>query len=567
MSEVSGLEFRPDGIGHLLSDKPLQVPMHQRSYAWEGEHVQQLFDDLAEAINDSESDDYFLGTIVLVVNGNKRYEIIDGQQRLATVSILIAAIRDYFRSRDAELAQDTTWEFLASRDRRSRLSESRLHLNIEDREFYESHVVALYEHDRDRPKPLPGAPESHRLIAKAYEEATKHVLKIARFGSSDTAPDRLQDWLDFIKQHAKIVAIFVPGEQNAYTLFETLNDRGLALTKSDLIKNHLFGRAASKLDAVQANWRNMMGQIESVTDERIAVRYIRHQWMSERGSVRERDLYKAVRKHLRSQTAVMGYSSAIAKDAVNYAAILNPESPVWQPYGATARDHVRTLRILNIEQIRPLMLAVLRRFNERHVRLALHLFVNWSVRFLISGGGGGGVMERNYSETAQGVSAGTISTVSQLVKQAAKFVPSDGEFEAAFSTASVSKTHLARYYLRALEDHIAGEPHPEKIGNPNPEIVNLEHVLPENPDPAWGVSDNDAMGLHRRLGNMCLLLASENARIGNGLIGSKRKVYVKSAFELTREIADEAEWGRDEIDERQSRLAVLAVKTWPLRVS
>ena len=89
-----GINANDVGIGATLNQNSLMVPPNQRSYAWEESHVQTLFEDLSGAISVG-SQPYFLGTLVLTQGDTDRLEVADGQQRLATTSILIAAIRDY----------------------------------------------------------------------------------------------------------------------------------------------------------------------------------------------------------------------------------------------------------------------------------------------------------------------------------------------------------------------------------------------------------------------------------------------------------------------------------------
>ena len=110
-----------------------------------------------------------------------------------------------------------------------------------------------------------------------------------------------------------------------------------------------------------------------------------------------------------------------------------------------------------------------------------------------------------------------------------------------------------------------GAAEPELI--PNDDIViNLEHVLPQSPGEGWDHFDSETVpAYHKRIGNMALMKASENANIGNSKFTDKKRQYKTSAFLLTKEIADEKKWGPQEIDERQRKLAKLAVKTWPLK--
>ena len=97
MSGIDGIQLSREGIGHALSDNYLAVPVYQRSYAWEESHVEDLFHDIAKAMADAENE-YFLGSIVVANGPGGIPEVVDGQQRLATSTILMAAIRDFFYS-------------------------------------------------------------------------------------------------------------------------------------------------------------------------------------------------------------------------------------------------------------------------------------------------------------------------------------------------------------------------------------------------------------------------------------------------------------------------------------
>jgi len=131
----------------------------------------------------------------------------------------------------------------------------------------------------------------------------------------------------------------------------------------------------------------------------------------------------------------------------------------------------------------------------------------------------------------------------------------------------VSKNSLARYYLRALELQVAGDPEPEFIPNEDSTVINLEHILPENPGPRWGQIDREtAAAFYQRIGNMALLQVTRNTQIGNRSFPEKQAVLKASSYKLTQEAASELSWGVKEITERQRRLAKIAVKTWPLTI-
>jgi hypothetical protein len=146
----------------------------------------------------------------------------------------------------------------------------------------------------------------------------------------------------------------------------------------------------------------------------------------------------------------------------------------------------------------------------------------------------------------------------------ARYIPTDPEFETAFATARVSRARLARYYLRAIENDLAGSDQPEFVANADVESVNLEHVLPLTPGDDWGVSDEEAEAVQKLIGNLALMQAGPNSQEGNTSFAEKKKAYAKSAFQTTKSLASVSKWDATAIRSRQAELARHALKTWPL---
>jgi hypothetical protein len=212
-------------------------------------------------------------------------------------------------------------------------------------------------------------------------------------------------------------------------------------------------------------------------------------------------------------------------------------------------------------------LAAVKHLPSEEVEKCLRLLVFWSVRFLVVGGLGGGTMERHYALRGQEIRAGKIKSASELIGAMVEVVPGDAQFEAAFGTARVSQSYLARYYLRALELQARGTAEPELVPNPDGEVVNLEHVLPQAPSAAWGHIDPDSANAnYRRIGNLVLMKAGENAAAGNEGFDVKKPYYKASSFVLTVEVGDYPEWGPTQIEDRQRKLAKVAVSTWPFKI-
>ena len=143
-------------------------------------------------------------------------------------------------------------------------------------------------------------------------------------------------------------------------------------------------------------------------------------------------------------------------------------------------------------------------------------------------------------------------------------MPQDVVFEDSFRTARVSKTWLARYYLRSLDLTMSGETEPESIANRNKEVLTLEHILPRHPGPEWNVEEEVALACQNRLGNLALLRASKNVEIGSDSFTEKIQAYEHSNLSITRQVLEYDRWTNEEVNDRQSKMAKLAVKTWPI---
>jgi uncharacterized protein with ParB-like and HNH nuclease domain len=139
---AGGIDFELSGIGSQLKRRLLAVPVYQRPYSWSSEHVAEFWDDVIEACSSGDAE-YFLGTIVLTRRGSgDRDTIIDGQQRLATTVLLLAAVRDTYAERGdggrASIIHDTA---ITTSDLRSGEKVARLRLGSEDDSYFRKLVV------------------------------------------------------------------------------------------------------------------------------------------------------------------------------------------------------------------------------------------------------------------------------------------------------------------------------------------------------------------------------------------------------------------------------------------
>jgi hypothetical protein len=549
--------FAQLGLGSVLKQNQLKVPTNQREYAWETREVRTLLQDFAREVSGADRT-YFLGTIVTIPRPDGYLEVVDGQQRLATTAILLAAIRDFLKQSEPELSGSIATEFLTYFNRHTRSRIPRLRLNVDDDDFFRR----LVEGEQPPPEPMK---LSHSLLAEAFREASKQVKNIVADLDSKDHGNELNRWVDFIETRAAVILSRVPNAANAYRMFETLNDRGKRVSQSDLVKNYLFGTAGDRLPEVQQKWAYMRGALESMEDEDTTINFLRHSLTIMRGFVREADVYEAVQSHVRGQQPAVTFTGQLEQFAYAFVAIHNPDHERWNRHSPSTRLALEVINLFAINPMRPLVLAVAQRFAEQELERAFAFCVSLAMRLMIASSTRTGTVEEGLALAGHKVFTGEVATTDELKWQLDNITPTNGRFQIAFETATVSNRKLSRYYLRSLELTAKGDAQPWHIPNDDQTVINLEHVLPEKPEQAWPEFTEDEVKLYRnRIGNLTLLRAADNSKLQSNDFQAKRVVYADCPYEITRQIAESDEWTPQTIFERQRILARLALQTWKL---
>ena len=372
----SSMYSRLDGIGHVLRDRPLEVPPYQRSYTWTDEEVSLFIGDLQASQGALEAS-YFIGTIVVTPSGGNRLVVIDGQQRLATTVMLFAAISKAFHDAgDEHRASVIESQYVASRSLETNQLEARLHLNDEDEAFFSSLIL----------DPAPREPErqSHRRLLRANQLLQAAVSdEIERSGTH--WKDTLLRWVTFLDAQVQVILVVADNDADAFLLFETLNDRGVDLTVADLLKNHLFGLARANVAEVEQPWLAAVENLDTDEDKTFTT-FVRHYWSSIRGATREKELYRSLKRYVRSEEQAVELATDLELASIQYAALSNPNHDYWQRLDPEPLDAVGILLSLGLEQNRPLLLAAMGLFEPNELGRLVEGLVCWSVRGLIVGG-------------------------------------------------------------------------------------------------------------------------------------------------------------------------------------
>jgi hypothetical protein len=563
MSDVpqTQIGFDQVGLGTALKQNQLFVPPNQREYAWTDVEVTQMFQDFSKAISDGTP--YFLGTLVTIPRGNDSLEVSDGQQRLATAALLLAAIRDYLIERHEPVLVESINGLLTGIKRKERERAPKLALNIDDNDIFTAIVGSDGPFD---PKSVTPTRPSNDLLLDAYKEARQHVKKVVSVVDAKQHGDYLDRWVTFIEFDAQVILLRVPRPADAYKMFETLNDRGLRVGQADLIKNYLFSKSGERFNEVQNRWSYMRGALEALDEEDITINFLRHALVLQRGYLSAKEVYDAVQDSVKGEQGAVSFASHLESMSSLYVATFNPEHEIWNGYPQSVRKSITVLDLLTIRPMRALLLAIAAHLEPKETAEALSYLISVGVRLLIAATVRSGSVESTLSDAARDIHNGSITTAEDLKVRLTQLTPSDSQFKESFERARVTSAKLGRYYLRSLERAAKGEHTPWFLPEDDAAIINLEHVLPQRPEDNWpDVSEDDVTQYAKRLGNLVLMLAKDNADLRSAGFAQKRQVYKQSPYVLTSQVAESVTWTPQEIIERQKILADYAVLAWPAK--
>jgi hypothetical protein len=268
--------------------------------------------------------------------------------------------------------------------------------------------------------------QSNERIKMAGQKASEHVRAITAALPVKDKPKRLYDWIEFLRDKALVVAITVPAHiSDSFRMFETLNARGLQASQVDILKNFLFGKAPDSIGNIHPRWISMLSTIESYGSDDLLLTFIRQLWISLNGPTTLKELGEDIENKIKNEQQAIDFVTQLDSAAADYIALLTPlQHPRWSSFPTSTRKTIDILtNQLEAVQIRPLMLAITRNFSEKEAQKAFQLFVSWSVRFLIVGGGGGGKLDRYYGTRAQQVTNGKITSAKALADSMTDVIP------------------------------------------------------------------------------------------------------------------------------------------------
>ena len=541
------------------------VPIFQRDYSWTAEEWEDLWMDIEAMYEPDGEEAHYMGYLVLQSSDQKNFKIVDGQQRIATLSIIILAALATFREMsEAGEAPDENRRrmeqfrsgYIGYLDPVTLVPQSKLHLNRHNDKFYQDYLVPLIK------LPQRGLNSSEHALRKAFHWFFDRIKRKA-----NKSGENLARFLDSLVDRLFFTVITVSDELNAFKVFETLNARGVRLSATDLLKNYLFS-IIYKEGAHETEIRNLEDRWERIVtllgNENFP-EFLRVYWNSRNRLVRKTELFKVIRSHVKERKTAFELIRELENCAYVYSAIREPNDTLWN---AEECSHLVNLRLYNIRQHYPLMLAAFRIWGENNrsdfTKVLRYLDI-LSFRYNVICNFQTNEQERLYNQIAIKLSEELLQSPQAVKESLRTLYPDDSIFQAALEKKTLVTTNsrnrrIVRKMLFVVENHLTGQKLDEESDR-----YNLEHILPEHPtNEEWpDYNENTEQDFIHRLGNMTLIETSLNRDIGNSSYQVKKKSYAKSVFAHTQKVAEDYNtWNSDKIVARQNWLSKQVVALW-----
>ena len=549
-----------------------EIPDYQRPYAWTTGQATELFDDLYSAMQDARvsgaSSQYFLGSIVLIKNDrDPKAMVVDGQQRLTTLTILFAALRAAWEAAGYPQGVRSVTPFLYEEgdEMLGKATGYRFIAREEDADFFRTHLqepggIAQLVASTDKL-------EDSRL---RYRENATLLLEKAKALSPD---DRNALW-KFLANDCSLVVISTPDLEAAYRIFSVLNNRGLDLAPIDILKAEVLGSI-----------RRMGGEDKARTYSK--------KW-SEIESQLGRDAFGDLFAHIRTIYAKQKQRATLVKEfqehVTEYKApidlvdkVIKPYAEVWDfvrdadfeatEHAETINEHLSWLNRVDFKDWVPPALVYFKRFRQQPKRLAeFFQSLERLTYFLLVTKVGINERIETYAALTKEIEPeafkgdlAALTTLTLTDAQKRKFVVAlDGDVYDDLPKARMALVLRLESLVRAPGVQLQ-------------DAVSLEHVLPQTPPDGsdwikWFPDEDERDGWTHRLANLVPLDRNKNSSASNYDFAKKKDAYFKgkgkaSPFVLTQEVRAENEWTPTLLAERQKRLVGILKDHWNLAVS
>lgn len=553
-------------VRQVLESGIYMIPRFQRPFSWDRGNVEEFW-------NDSTSDvkkDYFIGAFVTYNINSSTYGVVDGQQRLTTITIALCAIRDKYQELGYASPAQGVHRLIETRD-----LDNQPHFVLGTETSYpylQAKIQSYIKHD-DKIE----VGDEEFALEDAYTVICWYITT-GIFEIQKSQPDKAKvkreskKWLDQIRDKIlslKVISITLDNQEDAYLIFETLNTRGKDLTAADLAKNHFLRLLPTKsrsIDLPKDDWTKIQSILEGTKRPINIKTFLHHYWLSKYPFVTEKQLFRAIRAEV-DKNNVKATLAELKGDSALYRGITEPESlSIWNKQTLDIKESLYCItNILNIQIANPLLLAILRLYHAKRLKdgqvrelfglVERYHYLYTTVSALPSSGG----VSQMYASHARALSNAKDAnelgaSIKDFKKKIKEKIPSKDVFTSKFKSMSYANTRqreIIRYTLWKIEKTRCPALDVERSS------ATIEHILPQS---------SNALNSHL-LGNLILVPVKFNGEVlGSKPFNIKRTLLIDGGYPLESCIKDASKWEAAEILARTAALSDYAYNdVWSIK--
>ena len=535
-----------------------EVPPYQRDYSWQEEQWGDLWDDITELYDTPENDqeEHYMGYLVLQKQDTNLFTIIDGQQRITTISLLVLAILQILKASHDEQDQERLKiyenDYIRKKYGSSLQYQHKLKLNRNNDYYYRNHLANLA--DQPARRNLKRSEHFMRQAKKFFEEK----LKARRMSGN-----QLGNFIETFANYLLFTVITVGDENNAYKIFETLNARGVQLSTPDLLKNYLFSildphfQNPNLITEQEEKWGAILNHLK----QNEFSKFLQTLWNSKNNLVTKNQLFKKIKNNIDSSKKALDFLEVLEKKSEIYTALQDFQDDYWNNYSTEVKECLYVLKIFSIVKPYSILLAS----QEKHTKpgfekICKHLLA-FVVRYHAVCHKPAKEIERVYNQIAVAIDKG--KNVADIKKIIFDFYPDDEEFKNDFCYLTIQTNKKSNYFLSKIESHL-NPSNPISFQND----YTVEHILPKKSvknDDYWQEQFNNLLEQSiQRLGNLTLLTSKDNKAVNCDNFEQKKKMFENSTLKMIQKIMQYNDWNPDSLAMYQQFLADNACEIWKI---
>ena len=547
------------------------IPRFQREYAWGDEELATLWEDIFTSMKNEDrvikENPYFIGSLVLVGDDSKdnEFQIVDGQQRLTTITILLSAISESLKKEGDEKASNATYKYIEGTDDdddnffklinenpkpflQCRIQSKEKDVSYEAKTEEEKKLLYSYNYFLKKLDKKNLDKDQEKFFGKINKKNTIDMIKLIR-----------SQILSF-----KTIFITVESLNEAYIIFETLNAKGKNLESIDLVKNKIFNVLSKEhpTDFAKDKWKLIKENLYSRSNKINLNTFYRHYWISKYPLVTNQKLYdEFIKKIEQSESSYKCFINELEEMSKIYTQIVNPMIDDYKLQEEKfAYNSLNALALFDVVQVRTVILSLCDARNKGFIKLkdfkkSIESLEKFHFIFTAVCSSRASNIERIYSKHARIISSckdkgKMVDVINNLIKDLQDKVPEYSVFESKFVKLSFSNEDtqykkLIQYIFKKFEQY---KHNTQELAMND---ISLEHILPQ--------SDN--ISYIYNIGNILPLDNKINNSIGNISFEEKIEYFKRSELKIVKEFVEkykEIEWNEEYINNRAKELAKLA---------